>query len=222
MATARNPRLLIGIVAAVLVLAVGGYFLHGLKKTRDLQSSAGAGVADATERLRGALALEPGADEAARLDADAAAINPSLARLRAEDESRNKVLADAAELYLVDVQAILKNAATAARAGAAWEADRKALAAHLDRAAARGPGWIDRALALKQKAEKDCFDYRNALGTVADLLQAHQDTQATLRAAWAAAPMIADEERKAGRKLAQQAADRAGQALGELRQLPMS
>ena len=222
MPSQRRSPLLIGI-AVVVVLAIAGYFLFGAKKTRDLESSAGAGIADATQRLRGALSTKPGtAGAAGALAADATAIDESLARLRAEDASRNKALAAAAELYLVDVQAILKNEAAAARAAGAWEASRKALLAHLDRAQGRGPGWIDRALALKDKAEKDNFEYRNALGTVADLLRAHQDTQATLRAAWPAAPMIEDEERKEGRKRAQQAAEQASEELQKLRQLPLS
>lgn len=220
-AAIRNKVLLVGF-AAIVILAIAAIIAYGSKKKRDLESSAAASVAEATADLgqAGALALDaPGAAD--KLERLRAGLDERIQALRAEDGTRNKTLADASELYLVDVRAILHNEASAAHALAASRASRRALEAHLQQAAARGAGWIDRALALKQKAERDNFDLRTALGAVADLLHAHRDTQDKLRAAYPAAPMIDEARRASLEKSARDVQDSAAQDLERLRRLPL-
>jgi hypothetical protein len=223
MRSSNRSKLLLGAFAGVIVLAIGGGFYYGAMKKRALESGAAASVADATVRLRDAAALPlDGPQAAAQLQAHEAALAEHLERLRAEDASRNKALAEAAELYLVDVHAMLRVRANAARALAAARASRRALAAHMAQAEGRGAGWIPRALALKEKAERDNFDYRTALGALAALYYAHRESQQKLRAALPDAPLLADEERLRLHQAAQEAEAKAGQELEQLRRLPIA
>ena len=222
MRSAARSKLLLGAFAAVIVLAIGGGFYYGAKKKHDLESSAAASVADATARLREAAATPLDAPQAAaRLQAHGAALAQHLERLRAEDGSRNKALAEAAELYLVDVQAILRVQANAARALAAARTSRRALAAHIERAEGRGAGWIQRALALKARAERDNFDYRTAVGALAGLYYAHRESQDKLRAAAPGAPLIEEAQRARLHQAAKDAEAKAEQDLEQLRRLPV-
>lgn len=222
MQVAARRKLLLGVFAAAVVLGIAGAFLYGAKKKHDLESSAAASVADATARLREAAGMaldEPQA--AARLQAHAQALEGHLAALRAEDASRNKSLAEAAELYLLDVQAIARNQANAARSLGASRASARALAAHLAQAADRGAGWIQRALALKTRAERDNFDYRSSLGALAGLIDAHRESQAKLTAAAPDAPLLAERERLRLLKSTREAEARALEDLERLRRLPV-
>jgi len=222
MSPAIRSKLLFGAFAALIALAIGASFYYGAKKRRELESSAAASVADATARLRDAAALALDAPQAAaKLQAHEAVLAQNLERLRAEDASRNKVLAEAAELYLVDVQAILRVQANAARALVASRASRRALAAHIDNAEGRGTGWIERALALKEKAERDNFDYRTAAGALAGLLGAHRESQEKLRAAAPGAPLLEEAERARLHQAAKDAEAQAAQELEQLRHLPI-
>jgi hypothetical protein len=222
MQPAARKKLLLGAFAAVLALGIAGAYLYGAKKKLDLESSAAASVADATTRLREVAGLALDAPQAAaRLAAHAEAMEAHLEVLRAEDASRNKALAEAAELYLLDVQAIARNRSNAARAQGATRASTRALAAHLEHAADRGTGWIQRALALKERAERDNFDLRSSLGALAGLVDAHRESQARLKAAAPAAPLLSDEERLALLKATRAAEAEAGEALERLRRLPV-
>jgi hypothetical protein len=214
----RGKLLVAGLVALVVLAAAGAWF-WGAKKTQDLESSAQSGVAAATAALREALAH---AGDAARIEAQGAIVARALQRLQAEDASRNNALYEAAELYLVDLQAMLRNQANAARAAAAARAASRALERHLDAAAGRGPGWIQEALALKSRAERAYFDHRTALGALAGLYDAHRESQAKLRAVAPQAPMLADEERLALFQGAQAADAKAAAELERLRRLPIA
>lgn len=218
-AARRNKLILIGAVA-ILALSIVLGWLWGAKKTRDLESSARGSIAASTARLQESLALSPDAPDAlARLEAHAKAVGQDLEALRREDAKRNRALAEAAELYLIDAQAMLRNQTNATRARAAALASRRALAAHMGRAAGRGAGWIDQALALKARAERDNFDYRTAVGAWAELLRTHRDTQDKVRAALPAARLLGDAERDAALKRAKDAEQQAAAELERIRQM---
>ncbi|MDH5221718.1 MAG: hypothetical protein OEW94_10865 [Betaproteobacteria bacterium] len=217
-----NRKALIG-AAAVVVLAVAGTVLWGVKKTRDLESSAAASAAQATSYLREAAAFalgDPQAVETLRLHGED--LDARLAALRAEDASRNRALAEAAEIYVSDVRAILRNHAGASRALIAARASRLGLAAHLDRAAARGPGWIDTAVKLKKRAEQDSFEARTAAEALEGLLKGHRDSQARLRAVLPGAPLLEEGARAKLQQAARAALDKAEQDLQQLRRLPIA
>jgi hypothetical protein len=140
-----------------------------------------------------------------------------LESLKREDAGRNRALAEAAELYLVDAHAILRNRANAARARSAALASRRALAGHIAAAGGRGQGWIQNALALKQRAERDSFEYRNALGAYVALLQAHNESQAKVRALRPGAKLLEESQVQAAIKAAQGAEQQAVADLEKLR-----
>lgn len=215
-----NKNIIIAGAAAALVLAVGLGWLWGAKKTHDLESNSRGGIAAATAGLQAALALAPDAPDAlATLEAQGKTIGQYLAALRREDGARNRPLAEAAELYLVDAQAILRNQANAVRARSAALASRRALAAHIGHAAGRGQGWIQQALALKEKAERDYFDYRTSMNAFAELLKAHRETQDKVRAALPAARLLEEPVRQAAYQRALEAEQQAAAELERIRQM---
>jgi len=218
-AARRNKLIVIGAVAFVALSIVLGW-LWGAKKTRDLESSARGSIAASTSRLQESLALSPDAPDAlAKLEGHAKAVGQTLEALRREDAKRNRPLAEAAELYLVDVQAMLRIQANATRARGASLASGRALTAHMSHAAGRGAGWIDQAVALKARAERDNFDYRTAIGAWAELLRAHRDTQEKVRAALPVARLLEDAARDAAFKRAKDAEQQAAAELERIRQM---
>ena len=218
---ARINKLLIGggIAAAVLLALVGTLFYGSFKKI-NLESRAVSHVATATEHLQEGLPLPLEAQATAgALEGHTKAVAQLLDSLKREDAHRNRALADAAELYLVDAQAILRNRANAARARGAALASRRALTGHIAAAGGRGQGWIQNALALKQRAERDSFNYRNALGTYAGLLQAHNESQARVRAVRPNAKLLEEAQVQAALKAARDAEQQAVADLEKLRAL---
>lgn len=213
MEAARRTQFLVFGLAGVLLLAVAGSMLYGVKKKRDLESSALGSAADATARLQEAAS---GKADAARLRAHAQAVALNLEALRREDLSRSRPLAEAAELYLADVQALLRNHAAAARARAAMAASRRALTAHLAHASGRGTGWIQQALALKTRAERDSFEYRTAVGALAALYHGHRESQDKMRAAAPGVPLLEEAQRQS---LHQQSLDAEKQAESEIERI---
>ena len=212
MDAARIKPLVFGLAGLLLVTAVGS-MLSGVKKKHDLESSALASAADATARLQEVAA---GKADAARLQAHADAVAQNLEKLRREDLSRSKPLAEAAELYLTDAQAILRNHAAAARARAASVASHRALTSHLAHAAGRGTAWIQQAVALKTRAERDNFDYRTAVEALAGLYHTHRESQVKLRAVAPGVPLLEEAQRQS---LRQQALDAEKQAAAQIERI---
>jgi hypothetical protein len=218
MDAARRTKFLVFGLAGLLLLAVAGSMLYGVKKKRDLETSALASAADATARLQEAAS---GKADAARLQAHAQAVAQNLETLRREDLSRNKPLAEAAELYLADVQALLRNHAAAARARGALAASRRALAAHLAHSGGRGTPWIQQALALKTRAERDSFDYRTAVGALAGLYHTHGESQEKMRAAAPGVPLLEEAQRQSLRQQSLEAEKEAAAEIERIRAMAL-
>ena len=215
----RNKFIVLGAVAALALAVVLGW-LWGAKKTHDLESSARGSIVATTALLREALALAPDAPGAqAKIEEHGKAVAQYLAALRREDSDRNRALAEAAELYLVDAQAMLRNQANAVQARGTSAASRRALVAHISHAGGRGAGWIDQALALKGRTERYYFEYRTAMGAFADLLKAHRDTQDKVRAALPAAPLLEAAVVDGAYQRARQAEEQAAAELERIRQM---
>jgi hypothetical protein len=218
---ARINKLLIGggIAAAILLAIVATMFYGSFKKHR-LESNAVTNVATATAHLQDGIALPlEAAGTAAALEEHTKAVAQLVASLKREDAQRNRALAEAADLYLVDAQAILRNRANAASARGTAIASRRALTGHIAAAGGRGQGWIQNALALKQRAERDSFNYRNALGTYAGLLQSHHESQAKVRAVRPGAKLLEEAQVQAAIKVAKDAEQQAVADLEKLRAL---
>jgi hypothetical protein len=218
---ARINKLLIGggIAAAILLAIVATMFYGSFKKHR-LESNAVTNVATATAHLQDGIALPlEAAGTAAALEEHTKAVAQLVASLKREDAQRNRALAEAADLYLVDAQAILRNRANAASARSTAIASRRALTGHIAAAGGRGQGWIQNALALKQRAERESFEYRNALRAYTGLLQGHHETQAKLRAARPGVKLLEEAQVRAAIKAAQDAEQQAVADLEKLRAL---
>jgi hypothetical protein len=221
-AARRNTLLIAGAVAFVALCVFVGW-LWGHKRTQDLESSARGSIAAATVRLEEALELPPEAPDAlAKLEEHAKVVGQYLAVLRREDASRNKPLAETSELYLVDAQAMLRNQANAVRAHAAAFASRRALAAHMSHSAGRGQGWIQQALELKTRAERDNFDYRSSMAAWAELLRTHHDTQDKVRAALPPARLLEPATLDAAYQRAKEAEKEAAAELERIRQMAIA
>jgi hypothetical protein len=207
---ARINKLLIGGgIAAAVLLAIVATMFYGSMKKHGLESKAVSHIATATSRLQEGLALPLEAQgTAGTLEEHTKAVAQLIESLKREDAQRNRALADSAELYLVDAHAILRNRASAARARDAASASRRALTGHIAAAGGRG--------ALKQRAERDSFDYRNALGTYAGLLQGHRDTQEKVRAVRPGMRLLEDAQVQAALKAAREAEQ---QAIADLERL---
>jgi hypothetical protein len=218
---ARINKLLIGGgIAAAIMLAIVGTMFYGSKKKLDLEARSATSINQATTRLQEGLAVTLDAPAAAgTLEAHTKAVGQLLEALQREDMHRNRPLAEATELYLVEAHAILRNRTNAARARGAALASRRALTGHISAAGSRGPGWIQDALALKQRAERDSFDYRNALGTYAGLLQGHRETQDKVRAVRPSARLLEDAQVQAALQAARAAEQQAVADLEHLRQM---
>ena len=218
---ARINKLLIGGgIAAAVLLAIVATMFYGSFKKHGLESKAVSHIATATARLQEGIALPLEAQETAgALEEHTKAVAQLIESLKREDAQRNRALAEAAELYLVDAHAILRNRANAARARGASIASRRTLTGHVAAAGGRGQGWIQNALALKQRAERDSFDYRNALGTYAGLLQGHRDTQDKVRKVRPGARLLEEAQVQAALKAAKEAEQQAVAELERLRAL---
>lgn len=201
-------RLLLAAIA-VVALAVAASVLYRAKTSYDLKT----GAADATARLREAIARP---DDARRLDEHLRAITARLESLRGA-ASRDRAAAQAIEVYLTDVQAIVRNLGNAARARAAAAASQRALTAHMRAAGGRGQGWIRNALLLKQRAERDNFDYRVAMGALAGLYRWHGESQARLRAVAPGVPLLEAAEVERLHKAAKDAEAQAEAEIARIR-----
>ena len=218
---ARINKLLIGGgIAAAVLLAIVATLFYGSFKKHGLESKAVSHIATATTRLQEGIALPLDAKgAAATLEEHTRTVSLLIDSLKREDAQRNRALAEAAELYLVDAHAILRNRGNAARARGASVASRGALSGHVAAAGGRGQGWIQNALALKQRAERDSFDYRNALGTYAGLLQGHRETQDKVRAVRPGTRLLEDAQVQSAIKAAKEAEQQAVADLERLRAL---
>ena len=221
MSQPRTNRLLIGGgIAAAVLLAIVATLFYGSFKKHGLESRAVSHIATATSRLQEGIALPLEAQgTAGALEEHTKAVAQLIESLKREDAQRNRALAEAAELYLVDAHAVLRNRANAARARGAAIASRRALTGHVAAAGGRGEGWIQNALALKQRAERDSFDYRNALGTYAGLLQGHRETQDKVRVARPGARLLEEAQVQAALKAAKETEQQAVADLERLRAL---
>lgn len=175
----------IGIGAAALVLALAcalaWWAYRGVQK-RELQQDAVALVQDSTTRVREALGLiTAGAEARDKLEAHFNALKVSVEKSRALDASLNPALVQVADAYVTDVHALLRRQLATHAAREAVGADIGEINNHLRAAGTRSQEWIRQALVLKQRMEKNYFDYRVAAGSLAKSLRALDHTCLALR-----------------------------------------
>ena len=176
-------RLLVGGIAATLVLALGGYWGYSSLKKREQQREITAAVKDTTARLRETLGVRPDASGKAALpkvDANLRAVEAHLEAVRKASGKGHAELADGAEHYVLGAREILRRQAISIRLSEQTAASRNALAAHMSRASYRDANWIHEAMNRKKKVEGDYFDYNVTLLALSEVLWSFPDARKLL------------------------------------------
>ncbi len=172
----------IGAAALVVVIAstLAWWAYKGTKK-RELQQDVVALLQDTTPRLRETLGLLGPADAHPKLEAHFSALKGSVEKSKGLDASLEPALVRAADAYVTDAHALVRRQLAMHAGREAVRADIGELNNHLRAAGTRSPEWIRQALALKQRLEKNYFDYRLAAGSLAKSLRALDLTCLALR-----------------------------------------
>ncbi len=177
----RSPANLAIVAVAVIVVAAAGYWAYGAHRKSQLDSAANAAVQDASNRVREALSgLHAGPQDLAKVDANDKAIEAQLARLHSLGSSANRPLYEAVDEYLTDSRGVMRRVTNIARSRAELSSSVKALSDRMQQAGARSEDWIRETLALKQKMEKDFFDYQLLVGGLEKFLGLFGDNRKKL------------------------------------------
>jgi len=207
----NDKRIPIAIGVIVLVLAaIAAYVIHLRNQTRAQQQEITALVAGATEQLKDV--LQNGSSDEKLKAADA-----SLESLRTMNVSRQPLLADAAEHYLISTRTIVRAKNDAVRLARQAAASRQALAAHL--ATRRNDAWFANALKLKERVEKDHFDLNLAYKALDDVLGSIYDDVKRLKPLVGADLLLDEPARASARKQVQDELQRADAELAQARRL---
>lgn len=218
----RTSYIRFGIAAVVLAIALAltGWGYRAYKK-RELQQDVLALVQDSTSRLREGLGLmTAGVEARARLESSFRALQASVEKLQAMDASLNPLLVQAAEAYITDVHAFLRRQLATHAGRDAVRTDVAEITEHIRAAGARSADWIRRALALKQRLEKNFFDYRFAAGGLEKSLRALRDTRKGLQTLFPASSVIEEDLLLAGEKQLLELSAQIAQQVENARKLP--
>ena len=167
MAAGYSTRSMAILAAAVVAVALAGYWGYGAYQTRELRGAVGAILNDAGARLREGLSVEAGPppeDRAAvvkKLESHAAAIDAAIAQLKRLPGQRDRALTDDADGYLVTVREIFRKQVAMNYSYHLHTESLRALKNHM-RADDRSGAWVANAVISKEKAERDFRDYRSA------------------------------------------------------------
>jgi hypothetical protein len=206
-----DKRIPIAIGVIVLVLAgIAGYVVHVKNQTRAQHDEITALVASATGELKEVLAKDA-SDESLKLAAG------NLDTLRTMNVSRQPVLADAAEHYLISTHTIVRARRDVARLSRQAAASRQALAAHI--ATRRNDAWFAAALKLKERVEKDHFELNLAYKSLEDGLASIGEDAKRLAPLVGTDALLEESVRAASRKQAQDEGQRAADELVQARRL---
>jgi hypothetical protein len=219
---ARTPAIAVVVLIAAVVLGYCGFREYG---ERGLRAAVAALVADTSARLRDALdgaAGTRGADpaEAARLlDEQAGEVERRLESLHRLRASPDRALVDAADLYMVTARELLRRTASRHRYGDACVRGTRALRDLARTADRRSGAWIGQTIAAKERAERDCADYRRALDATVTLLESLAGPRDRLVRQVEPAILIEDGLRAQAAGRAREAGKRAAEELDHARRL---
>src|SRR5688572_24147238 len=196
MADKAAGKSLVIVAVALVVAAVLGYWGYGAYQKRELHSVLRASVTAAGTQLREALALEAGPapaehlKAAQRIDAFAASADQAVERMKSLPVSRDYALADIVDGHLVTAREILRKGGSIHRLYALHTESLGALQDHM-RSDNRSGAWVKQAVSAKERAEKDFRDYRIAVDTYNQLLDALPASQKRI-ASFAGADALVD------------------------------
>jgi hypothetical protein len=212
----RNPAVMAAVAAVVLLVAGPGYYFYS-QSVKDTQRKAVAQqVTETTKSLALAISLRGADGEAQQLDAQVEAAERRLAALRGAPGKSVPEVYEAGEQYITDAQRVMRRQAALVRVRIATAGAQNALIAHMGRAENRSDEWIREAVGLRQKLEKEFFEFRAAATAYSSALEA---IPASRRQAVAAVPGAAFYDEAALGKVQMRAAEDARSATAELENL---
>jgi len=186
-----------GLIALLLASALGYWGVGAYRKSQQ-QKAVSALVSDSSGRLEAALALEAEAGGAgspqtvSKLDEHAQEVDRHVIELHDLGDARNRALASAADEYLLTVRQILRQQAASHRYRLQVTASEGALREHMRAAGRRSGAWIEEAIRIKDRMERNFFDYRVSAEALERLLASYPSARKGL-AAQLGVPLLADE-----------------------------
>ena len=166
---ARTKSIAIALIVAILGTAVG-WWAYSAHQKRELRKTVLGLVADTSAQLRAGLTATEGNDERF------AAAERNLAKLKSLDAAREQPLADDADDYLLTGREILKRVADSQRHRRELTESLQALQQHM-RTDDRSGAWVQEAVKLREKVNKDHRGYAAAIAVLDKLLQSLPESQ---------------------------------------------
>jgi hypothetical protein len=209
----------IGLATLALFLAFA-YWGYRTYARSQLQSAVVELVKDSSDRLQAGFAVDAGAGRAvARLDDLAQEVDKHVIELNRLSGSRNRPLVDAAEEYLLTIRQILRSQAASQRYRAQVAARDRALREHMRSSNRRSRAWIDEAVGMKDRLERDYFDYRMSAEAQSRLLESLPEVSRKLALHVGKAPLADEAAVKNARKSALENSRRVADEVEQARQL---
>ena len=211
-------------LAALLLASALGYWGVSVYRKGQQQKAVSALVGDASRRLESALALETEASAASspqtvgKLDEQAQEVDRHVLELHDMGEGPNRALAAAADDYLLTVRQILRQQAASHRYRLQVSASDTALREHMGAAGRRSGTWINEAVRMKDRLERNYFDYRVSAEALDRLLAAYPDSRKKL-VAQLGMPLLADEAVEDARRRSAATLKRISTSVEQARQL---
>ena len=211
-------------IAVLLFASALGYWgVSGYRKGQQ-QKAVSALVGDASQRLESALALETEASAASsqqtvnKLDEQAQEVDRHVMELHDMSSGPNRALVAAADDYLLTVRQILRQQAASHRYRLQVAASDTALREHMGAAGRRSGAWINEAVRMKDRLERNYFDYRVSAEALDRLLAAYPDSRKKL-VAQLGMPLLADEAVEDARRRSAATLKRISASVEQARQL---
>jgi len=205
-----SRKSLVAGAAALVVLAGAAWVAHGAWQKRKLDAQVAQLVGEAGARLQATIATDinaPSADLVARLDQSIKETDAGLETLRAASARPDRALVEAADDYLLTVLEVLRRQAGSALGRRKFVESHKALAEHLAHAAQRNGAWMSQAVTLRQRMDKDFFDYQLAATSLGNLLKGYPDSYKRIASRVPGAGLPTDAAAKEAQARAMQSLD---------------
>jgi len=207
-------------LALFVALAYWGYATYAKKQLKEAVIEL---VKDSSDRLQAGFATVAGGPSTDRtvtaLDDLAQEVDKHVIELNRLSASRDRPLVDAAEEYILTIRQILRSQAASNRYYAQVAARDRALRDHMRTSSRRSRAWIDEALRMKDRLERDYFDYRMSAEALGRLLESLPEASRKLALHVGRAPLADEAAVKSASRRALENARRVADEVERARQL---